>query len=60
MTSILRRTLALVALAVGIGVAAGAGPAAAATTHSAHHLSTHRAIQTSSTGSMHAQDWWFQ
>lgn len=60
MVSILRRVIALVALAVGIGVAAGATPASAATTH--HHVtSTHQLHLSHGTGQTFAQpeDWWF-
>jgi hypothetical protein len=59
MVTILRRTIALVALAVGIGVAAGAAPAAAATTH--HASTTHHATVVHSAGAAFAQpnDWWF-
>jgi hypothetical protein len=57
MVTILRRVVALVALAVGIGVAAGTAPAAAATTH---HAVTHAVSTTSPrAGATHASDWWF-
>jgi ABC-type glycerol-3-phosphate transport system substrate-binding protein len=56
MVPILRRAIALVALAVGIGVAAGTAPAAAATSHATHvtvHAPSHlRAVS-------HTDDWWF-
>ena len=60
MVSILRRAIALVALAVGVGVAAGAVPAAAATAH--HTAATH---STTHSGAANRQafaqpsDWWF-
>jgi ABC-type sugar transport system substrate-binding protein len=60
MVSILRRAIALVALAVGVGVAAGAVPAAAATTH--HTTTTHQTVRHAPTGgTVYAQpsDWWF-
>ena len=59
MVSILRRAVALVALAVGIGVAAGAAPAAAATAHPTHSTAPARTHCTNSAGSVTFQDWWF-
>ena len=62
MVSILRRAIALVALAVGIGVAAGATPAAAATT-THKTATTHQSTQVGHTvlgkGFAQADDWWF-
>lgn len=58
MVSILRRAVALAALAVGIGVAAGAAPAAAAATHSIH-ATVHAPSQLRSGTVVHANDWWF-
>lgn len=54
MVTILRRVIALVALAVGIGVAAGTAPAAAATPHHAATHATHLRA-----GAVHTDDWWF-
>lgn len=55
MVTILRRAIALVALAVGIGVAAGAAPATAATTH--HASSVH--VVPKNVGHYQLDDWWF-
>jgi hypothetical protein len=55
MSTILRRTVAVVALAVGIGVAGGAADAVAAT----HHATVKPAHQTVSRQSVHPMDWWF-
>jgi hypothetical protein len=61
MVTILRRAIALVALAVGIGVAAGAAPASAATGAHHHLTSTHPVHLTHGVGHAFAQpdDWWF-
>lgn len=61
MGTILRRVIALVALAVGIGVAAGTAPAAAATTHSIGSSSVHKTIHLPAQGTHRAEpmDWWF-
>jgi len=62
MSSILRRVIALVALAVGIGVAAGTAPAAAATTHTVHSAGTQITIAHPvhpAGGFRTADDWWF-
>ena len=62
MSSILRRVIAIVALAVGIGVAAGTAPAAAATTHTFTSVGTHASIAhpvNSAGGVRKADDWWF-
>jgi hypothetical protein len=61
MNTILRRAIALVALAVGIGVAAGTAPADAATTHSIRSSATHVVAhpQHATGGVRSAQDWWF-
>ena len=62
MVSILRRVIALVAIAVGIGVAAGTAPAAAVTTHTVRSAGTHVTIAHpvhSAGGFKTADDWWF-
>jgi hypothetical protein len=62
MSSILRRVVALVALAVGIGVAAGTAPAAAATTHTFRSGGTQITIAHPAQpagGYKLADDWWF-
>lgn len=56
MVSILRRVIALVALAVGIGVAAGAAPATAATTH---HASSVQIVHKGASVRYQPNDWWF-
>ena len=62
MVSILRRAIAIVALAAGIGVAAGTAPAAAATTHTvssgATNITTTLPVH-SAGGFRTADDWWF-
>ena len=61
MVSILRRAIAIVALAAGIGVAAGTAPAAAATTHTlrsgATQITTTHPVHFA--GGVRADDWWF-
>jgi hypothetical protein len=61
MVSILRRVIAVVALAVGLGVAAGTAPAVAATTHTIHsnHSALHTTAHKAPARTMQAQDWWF-
>ncbi len=60
MVSILRRALALVALAVGIGVAAGNAPAAAATTHATHVTTVSKHALHQPGRAFTFQDWWFE
>jgi hypothetical protein len=60
MVSILRRAVALVALAVGIGVAAGTAPAAAATAHPTHSTSTSKHALHQPGRVFTFQDWWFE
>jgi len=61
MVSILRRVIAIVALAAGIGVAAGTAPSAAATTHTFRSGGTHVTIThpVHSAGGVRVDDWWF-
>jgi hypothetical protein len=62
MSSILRRAIALVALAIGIGVAAGTAPAAAATTHTIKSSATHVVAHPhhlANGGAKSTEDWWF-
>lgn len=63
MGTILRRVIALVALAIGIGVAAGTAPAVAATTHPVHSTTLNASTSTHQTVGAHhgvqALDWWF-
>jgi hypothetical protein len=59
MVSILRRAIALVALAVGIGVAAGTAPAVAATSHPAHHAVSQSVSHLRTGAFTHTDDWWF-
>jgi hypothetical protein len=61
MVSILRRVIAVLALAAGIGVAAGTASAAAATTHSSRSSVGHVTVAKPNhqTGLIRADDWWF-
>lgn len=55
MSTILRRTAALVALTVGIGVAGGTADAVAAT----HHATSKTTNYTAARQTVRPADWWF-